>query len=553
MENQWTFMVLFGAVILGIIFFEKFNNKKIDLSYLDMTLEEIKNRKRDFISIKKLFFNNHKNNKNNKKEPYIDDQTWQDLEMNKIFSNVDMTLTTPGEQRLYEILRYPEMEQEVLEHRNEVISFIQRDKNLRDKLRKILALLGRQNSGEILDLLYEHKRVDMGRKKFYDIMSLIAMASMISILFIGARGFMVLIFISAINMYFHKKLNNEIQGSVKAITYLSKVAAASSELCGIEEKILRNYIDVLRRDSKLSEVILKNSSTIGRVEGLDVIGDYLNSVFLLQAKSYYKIMSNIQDSLEEIRNMYSVIGEIDALISVAIYRDAAEVISTPKFIKGSKAIVAKNAVNPLIIDGVPNDINIGAKGIILTGSNMSGKSTYLRTVGANALMAQTLSTVTAESYEGDFFRIMTSISPKDDIENGKSYYLGEAEAVNRILGKVKEKETVLCIIDEIFRGTNPIERVNAAAEILQYIMEHNAIALIATHDLELADISKNHYEPYYFSEIVSEKDGLDFDYRLKYGVSNTRNAIKLLKYLNYPNSIIEGAEKRIAHNNKDIS
>lgn len=550
MENQWTFMVLFGAVILGIIFFEKFNNKKIDLSYLDMTLEEIKNRKRDFISIKKLFFNNHKNNK---KEPYIDDQTWQDLEMNKIFSNVDMTLTTPGEQRLYEILRYPEMEQEVLEHRNEVISFIQRDKNLRDKLRRILALLGRQNSGEILDLLYEHKRVDMGRKKFYDIMSLIAMASMISILFIGARGFMVLIFISAINMYFHKKLNNEIQGSVKAITYLSKVAAASSELCGIEEKILRNYIDVLRRDSKLSEVILKNSSLIGRVEGLDVIGDYLNSVFLLQAKSYYKIMSNIQDSLEEIRNMYSVIGEIDALISVAIYRDAAEVISTPKFIKGSKAIVAKNAVNPLIIDGVPNDINIGAKGIILTGSNMSGKSTYLRTVGANALMAQTLSTVTAESYEGDFFRIMTSISPKDDIENDKSYYLGEAEAVNRILGKVKEKETVLCIIDEIFRGTNPIERVNAAAEILQYIMEHNAIALIATHDLELADISKNHYEPYYFSEIVSEKDGLDFDYRLKYGVSNTRNAIKLLKYLNYPNSIIEGAEKRIAHNNKDIS
>lgn len=550
MENQWVFMVLFGATILGIIFFEKFNNKKIDLSYLDMTLEEIKNRKRDFISIKKLFFNNHKNHK---KEPYIDDQTWQDLEMNKIFSNVDMTLTTPGEQRLYEILRYPEMEEEVLEHRNEVISFIQRDENLKDKLRKILALLGRQNSGEILDLLYEHKRVDMSVKKFYDIMSLMAIASMISILFIGARGFMIVIFISAINMYLHKKLNNEIQGSVKAITYLSKVAATSSELCGIEEKILKNYIDVLRRDSKLSEVILKNSSTIGRIEGLDVIGDYLNSVFLLQAKSYYKIMGNIQDSLEEIRNMYSVIGEIDALISVAIYREVAEVISTPKFIKGSKAIVAKNAVNPLIIDGVPNDINIGAKGIILTGSNMSGKSTYLRTVGANALMAQTLSTVTAESYEGDFFRIMTSISPKDDIENGKSYYLGEAEAVNRILGKVKEKETVLCIIDEIFRGTNPIERINAAAEILQYIMDHNAIALIATHDLELADISKNHYEPYYFSEIVSEKDGLDFDYRLKYGVSNTRNAIKLLKYLNYPNSIIEGAEKRIGHNNKNIS
>ena len=80
-------------------------------------------------------------------------------------------------------------------------------------------------------------------------------------------------------------------------------------------------------------------------------------------------------------------------------------------------------------------------------------------------------------------------------------------------------------------------------------MEHNAIALVATHDLELTEIVKKYYNSYYFSELVSEEDGLDFDYTIKEGVSNTRNAIKLLKYLGYPDTIITNAEKRIDEEN----
>ena len=317
----------------------------------------------------------------------------------------------------------------------------------------------------------------------------------------------------------------------------------------MEDGVLEDYKKILKENSAVADVILKNSSMVGRIEGLDFIGDYINSVFLMQGRAYYKIMGNISNSLEEIKNIYSVLGEIDAFISVAMYRENSKLFSVPEFVKGSKTITAVNAVNPLIEDGVPNPIHIGPKGIILTGSNMSGKSTYLRTVGVNVLMAQTLCTVMADKYQGDFFKIMTSISPKDDIEQGKSYYLGEAEAVRRILMSVEEEIPVLCIIDEIFRGTNPIERISASAEILNYLMEHNAIALVATHDLELTEIVKKYYNSYYFSELVSEEDGLDFDYTIKEGVSNTRNAIKLLKYLGYPDTIITNAEKRIDEEN----
>lgn len=546
MRQEFIGIVFFVVAILGILFWEKKQWKGDDLADLKKSPEDFWIRKRNFISIKKLFV---KNLNYEDDRHYIDDQTWSDLEMDKVFKKLDMTLSTPGEQRLYELLRYPEMDEKLLLHRNEIIEFLQNNSETREQIREILAKMGRQNSGEILDLLYSKEKIDFNKKKLYDMFSILAIGSAISIAFLGMQGVFMLIMISMVNMYLHNNLNKEIQGSVKAITYLSDIAKASSKLCNMEEGVLDEYRKVLKENVAVADVILKNSSMIGRIEGLDFIGDYINSVFLIQGRAYFKIMSNISDSLEEIKSIYSVLGEIDAFISVAMYRNNSKIFTVPEFHKGSKSIVFVNGLNPLIIDGVPNPIHMGPKGIILTGSNMSGKSTYLRTVGVNALMAQTIATVIAEEYKGDFFKIMTSISPKDDIEQGKSYYLGEAEAVRRILMSVEEDTPVLCIIDEIFRGTNPIERVSASAEILNYLMEHNAIALVATHDLELTDIVKKYYNPYYFSELVSEKEGLDFDYTIKEGVSNTRNAIKLLKYLGYPDSIIINAEKRIDEEN----
>lgn len=199
--------------------------------------------------------------------------------------------------------------------------------------------------------------------------------------------------------------------------------------------------------------------------------------------------------------------------------------------------------HPLIKDAVPNSIEINESGIIITGSNMSGKSTFLRTFGVNVLFSQTICTCLCEKYEGSFFKVITSISPDDNIMGGKSYYMAEAEAILRIIKNCDGENPSLCIIDEIFRGTNPVERISAACEILDYLPEHFATAIVATHDIELADMVKHHYDCYYFTEDVG-KEGLEFDYKIKKGIIKTRNAIKLLKFLGYPEEIVEGAEKR---------
>ncbi len=178
---------------------------------------------------------------------------------------------------------------------------------------------------------------------------------------------------------------------------------------------------------------------------------------------------------------------------------------------------------------------------------MSGKSTFLRMLGINIVFAQSFNFVLAENYEASFFNVVSSISPSDDVNAGKSYYMAEAESILRIIKATEKPLPIFCAIDEIFRGTNPVERIASSAEILKYINSKKAISIVATHDRELADILKDYYDFFYFSEDVNNSEGLSFDYKLKQGVSQTKNAIKLLKYIGYPDEIIENSFERAKH------
>ena len=241
------------------------------------------------------------------------------------------------------------------------------------------------------------------------------------------------------------------------------------------------------------------------------------------------------------------IGEIDALLSVASYKNGLKSYSYPQFIDEGKYFQVKDIVHPLIEEAVANSVFMDNSGIVLTGSNMSGKSTFLRTIGVNAVLAQSIYLTTASFYKASFFKVMSSISPEDNIMGGKSYYFREAEALLRIIDEGAEDYPLLCIIDEIFRGTNPIERINASVEILNYLEKSNGLAIVATHDLELCEMVKEKFQMFYFCEDINE-EGLSFDYKLKSGVCKTRNAVKLLKYLDYPEEIIESTNKRIEEN-----
>ncbi len=243
-------------------------------------------------------------------------------------------------------------------------------------------------------------------------------------------------------------------------------------------------------------------------------------------------------------NIFYALGELESLLSISGYQKSLKNDYVHPIFTKKVSLNIKDGIHPLLDKPVPNSISIKEKGIVLTGTNMSGKSTFLRMLGVNILLSQSFYFALAKEYKASFFNIVSSISPNDDLSKGKSYYMAEAEGILRIVNALKKNLPVFCPIDEIFRGTNPIERIAMSAEILSYIQNRKTISIVATHDRELVNILKDSYEFYYFSESIDNKNGLNFDYKLKVGVSNTQNAIKLLEYIGYPKEITEKSYKR---------
>jgi DNA mismatch repair ATPase MutS len=181
--------------------------------------------------------------------------------------------------------------------------------------------------------------------------------------------------------------------------------------------------------------------------------------------------------------------------------------------------------------------------MLLTGSNMSGKTTFIRTVAINSILAQTLNCCFAKSYNAPFYKIYSSIRITDDLLENTSYYLQEVLTVKELIDASNDKSPCLFVLDEIFKGTNTIERISGGKAILSYLNKINHTVLVSTHDIELtALLEKDNYDLYHFSEQI-ENNNLFFDHKIKAGKLKTRNAIKILDLYKYPSEIIKEAKE----------
>ena len=197
-------------------------------------------------------------------------------------------------------------------------------------------------------------------------------------------------------------------------------------------------------------------------------------------------------------------------------------------------------------DAVPNTIAMDpGRGAIITGSNMSGKTTFLRTIGVATVMAQTVNTCLAAEYSAPVLLVQSCIGRADDLISGKSYYIVEVEALLRLVAAGATETAHLFLMDELFRGTNTVERIAAGQAVLRELTggperRTRHFVLAATHDAELVDLLAEMYAPFHFGDAVGE-GGLTFDHRLQPGRATTRNAIALLRLYGAPEGLITQA------------
>ncbi|WP_224038121.1 MutS-related protein [Clostridium gelidum] len=514
-------------------------NENMIKDYIKRELKVIKDRKRYFDNIRVLFDLSKKN------KYTIDNQTWDDLIMNDIFTEIDRTYSSAGEAVLYTILRNPMMDEDKINKRGNLINLFKKDLNLTIKLRCIFFKLGFDNKNRLIETINGLLSVNKTKFYIYSFLGILPIILILSaILFRQAYFMAILLFYVSVIVEVHNKETANIKAL--GLIYLRDLITGAKNLTKIKNDELKPYIEEIKvllnqlKDIDKATFLLKVLNSFGGLLEMFAIP------FLIEESTYYRISGKLIEKKDIILRLYYLVGELDALSSISIYEECnKENCSSPKFV-AETSLKIRDGIHPLLKNPIENSIEIYNNGIVLTGTNMSGKSTFLRMISTNILLAQTFNFVLAKEYEASFFNVVSSISPKDDITNGKSFYLAEAESILRIIEALKDTIPVFCPIDEIFRGTNPIERISSSAGILKYINNKGkSICIVATHDKELSDILKGNYDFYYFSENVDDKNGLSFDYKIKKGISKTRNAIKILDYIGYPKEIIEDSYKII--------
>ena len=237
---------------------------------------------------------------------------------------------------------------------------------------------------------------------------------------------------------------------------------------------------------------------------------------------------------ENFEKWINVIAEFEELCSLAIIKHDNPYWSMPKFVCEKSKILAENIGHPLLGENrVCNSIVVEEphEVILITGSNMSGKSTFMRTIGINSVLAYAGAPVCADKFQCAIMNIYTCMKVSDNLGKNISSFYSEILKIKKIVEASRKDEKILFLLDEIFKGTNSKDRHTGAVILINQLAKSKAIGFVSTHDIELGEMEYKYnskVKNYHFSEYY-KNNKINFDYKLKNGVSTTRNAVYLMR------------------------
>ena len=468
------------------------------------------------------YFRAHENDQS------IDDITWNDLDMDTVYQQMNHTKSAMGQEYLYALLHNPQVDAESLKERERLISFFMENEKARFDLKQEFEAIGKGGNFSV--------------------------GGVISCFFVPDIMIMPTALVAAINMVTYYKRKAQMETFYRLFAFIVKMVRFSEAVASLNIPETEVYFQRLKEEAGRFRHFCRGSWLVvggGNMEGniTDILMDYvrlLTHVDIIKFQSMAREVLRLRDDLNV---MYETVGYLDSMLAAASYRAMMGEWGEPQLTRATDRqfyLEADELYHPLLTDPVKNTIHTH-RNVLLTGSNASGKSTFIKTVAINAILAQTIHTVLADSYRANFFRIYSSMALRDDIMSSESYYMVEIRSLKRIVDQSKcQGEPVLCFIDEVLRGTNTVERIAASTEILELLAAQNAFCFAATHDIELTELLKKQYDNYHFEEQVEEDDVI-FDYRLREGKAMTRNAIKLLHMIGYDPKIVERAQERVEY------
>lgn len=476
----------------------------------------------------------------------VDQTTWEDLDMDSVFDALNHTLSSPGEEVLYAQLHDTSCPTQQLEALEQLMALFTQDPSLRGKVQLALKKLSKNPFHRSVDFLYHPGEKRLAFPAVYVILALLPLICVVAGIILPYL-FLLLIPSFLINGFVHYRVSAKMQGEIGAVRYLSAIALCAKRISRIPHpglaSICQKMQPLLRPFQKITRLSRFFFATSGT--DLDMVLDYVKILFLTNEIVYLRLVGVIRKHSSSLRQMYELVGQLDMALAVASYRKSLDCWSVPVLGK-PRSLSAKALVHPLISKAVPNDFTWETN-VLLTGSNASGKSTFLKAVAVNAILAQTIHTATAQSFYMPRCRVLTSMAIADNIHKGESYFIAEIRSLKRLVNQGAQGASfALCFIDEILRGTNTTQRIAASSCLLQWFCGKNMLCMAATHDVELTKLLEAEYANYHFCEEILEEE-IHFSYLLHKGPSQSKNAIELLRLMGYDDQIIQDANAMADH------
>lgn len=479
----------------------------------------------------------------------VDDETWDDLNMSEVFQRINTTQSFAGEQYLYASLRILLKDEARFAEYERSMAYFEENPEERARLQYELHKIGKRESCYYVPVFFNNiSAFGMTNVWRYKVMQGLFLLSLLLCFIIRAKWtFAAAAGVFFINIAVYGMTKEKYETHLEVIGGIYGMMQAARKISGSKGQYGEMFPELSRvsRELKSSEkkfVYLlgrRQSSTSG--DFMEMAAIYLTGGFLLDFTVYNKIISEIRAKMDTFIRLYELIGELDMLICTASFRKSLPVFCVPEFHE-ELSIEMEDIYHPLIDDPVYNSARL-RKNTLITGSNASGKSTFIKAVTVNGIFAQTIHTCTAGKFVLPAIYVKSSMAVRDNLMEGESYYIREIKSLKRTALSVGGSLPVFCAIDEILRGTNTDERLAASAAILKYLEAKSCVVLVATHDLELLEmLRESDYDYYYFSEQPDDGDVI-FDYKIHRGVSKNTNAIRLLERIGFPEEVISSANK----------
>lgn len=463
-----------------------------------------------------------------------------------LFQFLNRTTTKLGERRFIENLCTSQLNIDIINKRQEAI------KELSTKLEFVqdFQVYGAMFNEDERDLDYLYKWIDEGDKNVTKIKTLSIIIPSISVLWtilyifnIAQLGTLVLpvvinLALVYINMNGINKSHAKLSKSINIIKKYTNLISIIESESFTSQYLKDNKLPLVNGDIQASHSIKRLHSILNLFDlnYNQFVALILNPTIGFSIQTYLKLYRWRAKNRDSVKLWFRAITEVDSIISFAVFAlNSSQSVVYPQADSNTFCIDAKGLGHPLIPQNrrVNNDITISKSPaiVIITGANMAGKSTFLRSVAVNMILAMNGSPVVAKEFKFSPCDIISSIKIQDALSKNESYFYAEISRLKDIVNYSQQHEKSLIILDEILRGTNTKDKQIGSLGVLKRLISEKAIVFVATHDLiigkleeEYPNIAKN-----YCFEVELNGNELEFDYKLKGGVSKKLNASFLLK------------------------